>query len=192
MYSLTQILMTEYKTKKYYKILTKVEKYEQITDNLELEIAGFLTRVSEGELSHDSSKKIRAMLKIIDDMESVGDAIYQLSKVIDNAQQSKLKFTENQKKALREMFELVKMAFKEMNLNIEKEYHTVSIKNAYSIENKINEKRNQLRQQHVEDLKEKRYKHKTGTFYSDMFSIDERIGDYIINVSEAIQEYQDG
>ncbi|PKP32746.1 MAG: Na/Pi cotransporter [Bacteroidetes bacterium HGW-Bacteroidetes-16] len=192
MYSLTQILMTEYKTKKYYKILTKVEKYEQITDNLELEIAGFLTRVSEGELSHDSSKKIRAMLKIIDDMESVGDAIYQLSKVIDNAQQSKLKFTENQKKALKEMFELVKMAFKEMNLNIEKEYHTVSIKNAYSIENKINEKRNQLRQQHVEDLKEKRYKHKTGTFYSDMFSIDERIGDYIINVSEAIQEYQDG
>jgi phosphate:Na+ symporter len=192
MYLLTQVLLTDYKSKKYYKILAKIDKYEQITDDLELEIAGFLTRISEGELSHDSSKKIRAMLKIIDDMESVGDAIYQLSKVIDNAQQSKLKFTEHQKRALKEMFDLVKMAFKEMNLNIEKEYNTVSIKNAYDIENKINDKRNQMRQQHVEDLKEKRYKHKTGTVYSDMFSIDERIGDYIINVSEAIKEYKEG
>ena len=78
-----------------------------------------------------------------------------------------------------------------MNLNLEKDFGDMDIEYAYSIENMINEKRNLLRQQHVEDLREKKYKHKIGTFYSDMFSINERIGDYIINVSEAIKEYQD-
>lgn len=190
MFLFTQTLMADEKPKKFYKLLAKIEKYEQITDNLELEIANFLTKVSEGELSREGSKKIRAMLKIIDDMESIGDTIYQLSLVIENADKNKTKFTDYQKNALNEMFELLKKAFKVMNLNLDKEYDQVKIDNAYAIETMINEKRNQLRQQHVEDLKEKKYKHKTGTFYSDMFSIDERIGDYIINVSEAIQEYQ--
>ena len=131
------------------------------------------------------------MLKIIDDMESVADAIYQLSKVIDNLKQSKSKFTEYQNNAILEMQDLVKQAFVEMNLNLGNDFRSMDIKKAYLIEKEINTKRNLLRQQHVEDLKEKKYKHKTGTFYSDMFSINERIGDYIINVSEAIKEYQD-
>ena len=67
----------------------------------------------------------------------------------------------------------------------------MDIEKAHSLEIEINEKRNSLRQQHVEDLKEKKYKHKIGAFYSDLFSINERIGDYIINVTEAIEEYQD-
>ena len=191
MYSFIPSLMVEEKSKKYYKLLSKVEKYEEITDNIELEIALYLTRVSEGEISHESSKKIRAMLKIIDDMESVGDAIYQLSKVIENLKQSKSKFTEYQNNSVLEMIDLVRKAFVEMNINLSSEFRSMDIKSAYSIEKKINSKRNLLRHQHVEDLKEKKYKHKTGAFYSDMFSINERIGDYIINVSEAIKEYQE-
>jgi len=191
MFSFVQSLMVEKKPKKYYKLLTKIEKYEQITDDLELEIAAYLTRISEGEISHHSSKKIRAMFKIIDDMESMGDAIYHLSKIIDNSNQNKEKFTQHQIDSLTKMFELLNQAFTEMNLNLEKGFSDVDIEHAYIIETMINEKRNQLRQQHVEDLKEKKYKHKIGSFYSDMFSISERIGDYIINVSEAIKEYQD-
>lgn len=191
MYGLTRMMMQEEKTKKYDKLLTKVAKYEHITDSLEVEIAEYLTKISEGEISRDSSKKIRAMLKIIDDMESVGDAIYQLSKVIDNLRQSKYEFTEEQMKSITEMASLVNDAFAEMNANIEKDFVEVKVDKAISIEDSINQKRNALRQQHFEDLKEKKYKHKVGSFYRDMYSINERIGDYIINVSEAIGEYQE-
>lgn len=191
MFSFINILMNEKKSKKYYKTFTKIEKYEEITDNLELEIANFLTKISEGDISHESSKKIRAMLKIVDDMESVGDAIYQLSKVIDNSNKNSTKFTQQQNDCLSDIMNLVKKAFKEMNINLDKEYNEVDIKKAHSLEKTINKKRNELRQQHIEDLKAKKYKHKVGTFYSDMISINERIGDYIINVSEAIDEYQD-
>lgn len=190
MFTFIQILFDEEKTKKYHKLMSRIEKYEEITDTIELEIAVYLTKVSEGEISHESSKKIRAMLKIIDDMESVADAIYQLSKVIDNSRQNKSKFTQHQNNSIMEMFELIKHAFTEMNINLDNSFSDMNIEGAQNIEKQINEKRNQLRQQHIEDLKEKKYKHKTGTFYSDIFSINERIGDYIINVSEAIEEFQ--
>ncbi len=191
MFTFIQSLMVEENSKKNYKLLARVEKYEEITDNIELEIAIYLTKVSEGEISHESSKKIRAMLKIIDDMESVADAIYQLSKVIENLKQSNSNFTEHQNHAIMEMLGLVHEAFIEMNHNLNNNFSDMDIKNAYAIEKKINDLRNLLRQKHVEDLKEKRYKHKTGAFYTDMISINERIGDYIINVSEAIKEYQE-
>jgi phosphate:Na+ symporter len=178
-------------SKKYHKLLAKVAKYEQITDNMEVEIAKYLTKVSEGEISFESSKKIRIMLKMIDDMESVGDAIYQLSLVFDNYNQSKSEFTDFQVNSLNEMYSLIMIAFGEMQYNLNKEIKDVDITKALEIELQINEKRNELRTQHFEDLKEKKYKHKTGTFYSDMFSITEKIGDYIINVSEAIEEFKD-
>jgi phosphate:Na+ symporter len=156
-----------------------------------MEIAAYLTKVSEGEISHDSSKKVRAMLKIIDDMESVGDSIFQLSKINDSSRQNKSTFTNEQIEALTDMFTLVREAFDEMNHNLEVGFSNVDITKAYQIEKSINERRNLLRQQHVEDLKAKKYKYKTAALYSDMFSINERIGDYIINVSEAIEEYRE-
>ncbi len=191
MFAFTQRMMWEEKPKKVAKLLTKIEKYEQITDNIELEIAEYLTKVSEGEISRDSSIKIRAMLKIIDDMESVGDAIYQLAKVVETLKQSKSNFTDYQNKSIKEMCSLVHLAFAEMNASLEKEFDEVDVELAKTLEIEINTKRNQMREQHVEDLKEKKYKHKLGSYYRDMYSINERIGDYIINVSEAIQEYQE-
>ncbi|NOR86084.1 MAG: Na/Pi cotransporter family protein [Bacteroidales bacterium] len=191
MFSFAQKVMLEEKNKKYNKLLSKIEKYEEITDNLEVEIAEYLTKVSEGEISHDSSKKIRAMLKIIDDMESIGDAVFQLSKVMDNVRQHKSNFTEAQNKSLFELFDIVKEAFVEMNINLEGNFREANINRAIEIEKEINQKRNELRKQHVEDLKEKKYKHKIGTIYSDIYSVSERIGDFIINVSEAIGEYQE-
>jgi len=191
MFSFVISILGDIKQKKYYKLLTKIEKYEQITDNLEMEIAVFLTKASEGEISHESSKKIRAMLKMIDDMESIGDALYQLSKIIDNSNQNNSKFKEEQKGALSEMFDILKEAFHEMNQNLETGFSEVDITRALDIEEMINYKRQILRQKHIDDLKLKKYKHKTGSLYSDMISVSERIGDYIFNVSEAMKEYQD-
>lgn len=191
MYSFIEILMEQQKPKKYYKFLSKIEKYEQITDNLEIEIANFLTRVSEGELSHEGSSKIRAFLKIIDDMESIGDSIFQLSKVVENLNQEKSHFSKSQMSAIKDISKLIEKAFAEMNKNLATDFSTVNIAKAKKLEEEINAKRDELRQQHVEDLKNKKYKHKLGSFYSDMFSMNEKIGDYIINVSEAIYEYQE-
>ncbi len=176
--------------KKYRKLLLRISKYEEITDNIEIEIATFLTKVSEGEMSHESTKEIRAMLKIIDDMESVADVIFQISKIVDNNVQRKIEFTEEQKKALNELMQLVQQAFIEMNTNLNQSYGTIDPEPAFLIEQKINKKRNHLRHQHIDDLKEKKYKHKVGAYYSDIFSLTEKVGDYVANVTAAIKEYQ--
>ncbi|NQV01510.1 MAG: Na/Pi cotransporter family protein [Bacteroidia bacterium] len=191
MFYFLQTLQTEIKPKKYYKLISKIEKHEQITDDLELEIAQYLTNIAEGEISHDSSKKIRAMLKMIDELESIADVIYSMSKIFDKVKEKKVKFLQHQKDSLQEMFDLLTQTFGEMNLNLGKGFSEVDTAKAFALEERINEKRDQLRQQHVEDLKEKRYKHKTGAFYSDLFSLSERIGDYILNVNETIKEYQE-
>ena len=191
MFNFISPLLHDISLKKYDKQLQRIAKYEEITDNIEVEIATFLTKVSEGEMSHDSSREIRAMLKIIDDMESVGDVIYQISRVIDNNVQQKIEFTEKQRHGLNEMMELVKEAFVEMNKNLNQPYGTVKAEDAYDIENKINKKRDSLRHKHIDDLKEKKYKHKVGAYYSDIFSLTEKVGDYVVNVSEAIIEYQE-
>jgi len=191
MFQFIPALLQDPTNKKYDKLLKRIGKYEEITDNLEVEIATFLTLIAEGEMSHDSSKNIRAMLKIIDDMESVGDVIFQISRIIDNSVQRKIVFTDDHKKSLNQLFELVKEAFVEMNINLKLSYHDVDPDNAYLIERKINVKRDQLRQQHIDDLRDKKYKHKVGAFYSDIFSLTEKVGDYVINVTDAIVEYQD-
>jgi len=92
--------------------------------------------------------------------------------------------------AIKDISKLIEKAFEEMNKNLEIDFKSVDIEKAKSLEQKINKKRDEMRQQHVEDLKSKKYKHKLGSFYSDMFSMNEKIGDYIINVSEAIYEFQ--
>ncbi len=186
-----QSMLTETKSKKYYKLLEKIEKGEQITDDLEQEISLYLTNVAEGELSHDSSKKIRAMIKMIDEMESIGDVIFAMSKVVDRIKEKKIKLNQQQDQFLNELFELILQAFVEMNRSLEKGFSDVNTDKAYLLETMINEKRDQIRQQHVEDLKEKKYKHKTGAYYGDLFSLGERIGDYILNVSEAFKEYEE-
>lgn len=177
--------------KKYEKLLKKIAKYEDITDNMEIEIANYLTRISEDEISHDSSKQIRAMLRIIDDMESVGDVIYRISKTIDNNIQQKIELTKYQHERLKELFAILNESFAEMNKNLELSYGNVNPVAAFKIEDRINEKRNEMRQQHINDLKEKKYKHKTGAYYSDVFSLSEKVGDYVINVTEAMKEYQE-
>jgi phosphate:Na+ symporter len=191
MFTFIPPLLDDITEKKYGKLLHRISKYEDITDNIEIEIASFLTKVSEGEVSRESSKEIRAMLKIIDDMESVGDVIYQISKISDNKVQQKITFTKAQREALFELMDLVKQAFIEMNKNLNKAYGAVNTDEAYRIENEINQKRDKLRHQHIDDLKEKKYKHKVGAYYSDIFSLTEKVGDYVVNVSEAINEYQE-
>jgi len=184
-------LMAETNSKTYDLLLRKIEKHEQITDNMELEIASYLTSLSEGELSHSSSLRVRGMLKIIDDMESIGDVCYQMSKIIDNNNQAKVSLTDEQIENLNKMFDLVKESFRIMNENLGKETKYLNYQAAEEIEHKINDFRNELRQNHVDALKEKTYEFKSGAYYSDIFSLCEKTGDFVINVSESILEYNE-
>lgn len=184
---LTEIFITK-PGKRYTSLLGKIQKYEEITDNMEEEIAVFLTKVSEGDISHESSNNIRAMLTIVDDLESAADVIYQLSRVIDNSTQKKLSLPQEQKAAIQEMISLVDTSVITMNSNLDQPYTSVNPQQAVDIEQEINSRRDALRQKHAGDLKEKKYKHKVGAYYSDLYSMTEKVADYIINVTEAIVE----
>jgi len=188
MYDFIPKLMSADKQKKIDKLLARIKKYEEITDNMELEIASYLTQVSEGEMTGKGSRKIRALLKIIDDMESAADVIYRLSRTIDNMKQSKITLPIEQEDSINDMMALVRNALNVMTENLEMKFDDVTLDSAAEAEKLINDKRNALRYKHVDDLKAKIYKHKVGTFYSDLFSLNEKVGDYIINVTEAIVE----
>lgn len=181
-------LIEEQKPKKFSKLVERIKKYEEITDNLEDEIAAYLSKMLEGEISNESSRKIMAMLSIIDNLESNADVIYQVSSVIDQNIQRKIVIPEEQILLLKELWALVSKSFEEMNANLEQSLWSVDPEKALTIENQINTKRNELRIKHFEDLKAKNYKHKVGVFYTDIFSLSEKIGDYVINVTEAIEE----
>lgn len=188
MFSFIPELLEIQKPKKHAKLVERIKKYEQITDNIEDEIAAYLSKMLEGEMSNESSRKIMAMLTIIDDLESNADVIYQVSRVIDQNYQQKNQIPEEQIVMLMELWSLVKMSFDEMNKNLEKSLWDVIPTNAIEIEKQINMKRDALRIRHLEDLKAKKYKHKVGVYYTDLFSLSEKIGDYVINVTEAIEE----
>jgi len=184
-------LLNKTPDKEYLKLIKRIAKYEEITDNIEVEVATFLASVSDGDVSHESSKEIRAMLKIIDDMQSAADVIFQMSKTIDNNVRKKIRLTNNQLKAITDMSVMVNEAISEMVLNLNRPYQSINPAKAAELEEQINARRDQLRHKHIDDLKEKKYKHRVGAFYSDLFSMMEKVGDYVINVSEALQEISD-
>ncbi|MFA8301120.1 MAG: Na/Pi cotransporter family protein [Hyphomicrobiales bacterium] len=190
MFELIPKLLVEKNEKKYNKLLKKAKNYEDIIDRMEVEIANYLTKISESKISRRGTMQIRAMLKIIDDIESIGDVCYNMIMTIKSKNEQKLYFTQDLRDNLDEMFLLTKEALLNMEGNLNLEYKDVLLSKASDIEAKINELRDNLRVQHVEDIKQEKYSYKKGTFYSSLFSNCEKVGDHVINVSEAIVENQ--
>ncbi|MBN2892846.1 MAG: Na/Pi cotransporter family protein [Bacteroidales bacterium] len=186
--------MFEFAKKLYYsdkdekidKLFKKIKKYEDIVDRMEVEIANYLTKISESELSSLGSKRIKAMLEIIDDIESIGDSCYNLAQAIMRKHDNKIVFTEKINVNIEKMFKLIDSAFEEMNKNLSHEYSEIKVDKAIHIEKEINKYRNLLRDNNVINIKAKEYKYKVGITYSEIFSISERIGDYIINTAQSI------
>jgi len=182
-----ELFITE-KDKEFEKRYEKIEKYEDISDRMEIEIANYLTKVSESELSAISSRRIRAMFEMIDDIESIGDSCYNLAKAMYRKKEGKIEFTEEISLNIKNMFDLVDEALTEMQKNLSDEYSNIDESKAIEIEEKINNYRNQLRKEHMQNIKAGKYKYKTGVIYNELFSTAEKLADYIINVTEAIQE----
>jgi phosphate:Na+ symporter len=172
-------------------IFSKLEHYEQITDRVELEIANYLNNISEGEISEESGRRLQAMYTIISEIESIGDSGYNIARILQRKKVYNSKFDQDMVKKLEHMLDLLDNAFKQMIFNLELGYKNISnISGAEDAENSINEYRNHLKEEHLLNLENNVYNYQTGVFYMDVIAECEKVGDYIINVSEAIIEIQ--
>ena len=165
----------------------KLVKYEEITDNIEREIAAYLNEVSRGELSERSSMRIKGMYKIIGEMESLGDSGESISRMLQRARTHGKFFDEELITRLNRMLDNVDEAYRAMLENLKAPYGTLKdITNAEHAEDHINECRNTLREEHIVNIEENPdYNYQTGVFYIDIVSELEKIGDFIINISQA-------
>jgi phosphate:Na+ symporter len=172
--------------KKISKHIKKIAKYEDITDNLEKEISEYLGNVSASDLSVNSSNDLRAMLSIVNDLERIGDIFFEISKTIEKKVENKLWFEQSQRDRLNELVDKVEESMQIMEENLSGSYSQVDITEAKRVENEINDLRNAMRKKHLKSIEKGDYKPAAGLSYSNIFSSLERIGDHVINVSEAV------
>ena len=169
----------------------KLIKYEEITDRIEYEIASYLNDVSKFELSNESGSRIKAMYKIIGEMESLGDSGEAIGRMLQRKNVHGKAFDENMLKRLDKMLDLVDAAYVAMIENLKKKYSSLTdISNAEDAEYNINEYRNALREEHIVNLESNTYNYQTGVFYMDVISELEKMGDFIINISQAELEVE--
>ena len=168
------------------KLYTRIEKYEGISDNMELEIAKYLESVSDAHLSDDTKAKIRAMLREISELESIGDACFNMARTISRKYNGKEDhFIEKQYDHLHQMMELTDQSLTEMNRLMGGRRESYDVNRSFNIEHEINNYRNQLKSQNISDINNHQYTYAVGTIYMDLINECEKLGDYVVNVVEA-------
>lgn len=185
-----ELIHTKANTEDFNKILTRIEKYEDISDKMELEIAQFLNHVAEGRLSNAGKIKIAAMLRIIGEIESIADCCYGVGKIMLRKNESHVEFNEDIYTNVDTLYRYVEEAMKLMveQLNNIKDMDPSLMALSYDKEREINNMRNQLRLGNVDNINEHRYEYQTGIYYMDLVADLERTGDYIINVIDTLKE----
>ena len=192
MFGMVQDLMHTEKDDDFNKLFSRVEKYENISDNMELEIANYLNQVSEGRLSSESKLQIRAMLREVTLIESIGDSCYNLARTINRKRQTNQDFTEKQYEHIHFMMKLTDDALAQMIVVVEKpEHQSIDINKSFNIENEINNYRNQLKNQNILDVNNKENDYQMGVYYMDIIAECEKLGDYVVNVVEASSDVKE-
>ena len=192
MFGMVQDLLHTDKDDDFNKVFSRVEKYENISDNMEVEIANYLNQVSEGRLSSESKLQIRAMLREVTEIESIGDSCYNLARTINRKRQTNQDFTEKQYEHIHFMMKLTNDALEQMIVVVEKpEHHSIDVNKSFNIENEINNYRNQLKNQNILDVNNKEYDYQMGVYYMDIIAECEKLGDYVVNVVEASSDVKE-
>jgi len=176
-------------TEKFLQIFNRIDKYEQISDRMEIEIADYLTKVMEGRLSSLGKERVRSMLRTISEIESIADSCNNLSKAIKRRNDAKSVFTDEQNHSIDLMFALDMKAITHMNELLNKQKHDISsddVNVALNIENEINNYRNQLKKDNIENIDAKKYNYSDSVYYVDIVSECEKFGDYVLNVVQAV------
>ena len=185
MFGMLKDLLHETNENDFNKLFSRIEKYENISDNMELEIANYLNKVSEGRLSSESKLEIRGMLREVTEIESIGDSCYNLARTINRKRNGGNDFTEKQYEHIHQMMQLTSDALTHMIAVVEDEHHVVDVNKSFNIENEMNNYRAQLKNQNVVDVNNKEYDYQMGVHYMDLIGECEKLGDYVVNVVEA-------
>lgn len=180
-------LITETDSSAQLKIHERIQRYEEITDRLEIEISQYCSRISTTELSPESSERVRAMLSISNDLERIGDVFNQMSLTIRRKNEEKIWFTQEQRDKLFGLHDLVEKSLLIMTGNLNREEEAIiDLSAAREIEREINRSRNAIRKEYIHRIEKGKYNLRSGTIYSELFSSLEKVGDHVINVSEAL------
>ena len=185
MFSMVRDLLGVKNENDFVKLFTRIEKYEGISDNMEIEIANYLDKVSDSHLSDETKAKIRAMLREISEIESIGDSCYNIARTLNRKLRGKEDFTEQQYDHLHQMFELTDDSLTQMNVMLSSRRYDLDVNRSFNIENEINNYRTQLKSQNINDVNNHLYTYAIGTMYMDIVSECEKLADYVINVVEA-------
>lgn len=185
MYGMTCALLDEKDKKEFESQYARIERYETIADNMEIEIANYLEQVGREHLSDDTKEKTRIILRQIGELESIGDACYKMARMIAQMRENKEDFVEEQYAKLHDMFRLVNEALVQMIIVVTGRREDLSLDDSISIENDINELRDRLRIDTVVGVNLHKYSYSLGTLYTDIVADCEKIGDYVMNIVEA-------
>ena len=185
MFSMVRELLGVKNENDFVKLFTRIEKYEGISDNMEIEIANYLDKVSDSHLSDETKARIRAMLREISEIESIGDSCYNIARTLNRKLRGKEDFTEQQYDHLHQMFELTDDSLTQMNVMLSGRRYNLDVNRSFNIENEINNYRTQLKSQNINDVNNHLYTYAIGTMYMDIVSECEKLADYVINVVEA-------
>ena len=187
MFEYNKRMYKETDEKKFKKLLEKIEKSEIKMDELEVEIANYLTQISEGELSIMGSRRIRTLLKINDNIESLADTSYNIARVINRKRKRKIWFTPEQREDIQKMFVLIDKSYKiVLDALRDLQDDSVNIDEIMKIEKEINEFRNYLRKENAKNIAENKYSYQSSVVYVDLFTLCEIMGDHLINIAQAI------
>ena len=185
MYGMVKDLLAEKDKEKFAKQFVRIEKYEGISDNMEIEIARYLEQVSDAHLSDETKEKIRRMLRQISEIESIGDACYNLARTMNRRMQSNKDFTAQQYEQIHKMIDLTDQSLTQMNNILKGRREELDINETFRIENDINSLRNRLKTENIQAVNEHQYDYAIGTMFTDLISECEKLGDYVVNVVEA-------
>ena len=185
MFGMVKELLGETNEDKFVKLFTRIEKYEGISDNMQIEIAKYQDQVSDSHLSDETKAKIRAMLREISEIESIGDSCYNIARTLNRRIKGKEDFIPSQYEHMHQMMELTDQALTQMNITLVGHKVDNDANLSFNIENEINNYRNQLKSQNINDVNNHLYTYAIGTMYMDIVQECEKLGDYVVNVVEA-------
>ena len=185
MFGMASALIDEKDKKEFESQYARIERYETIADNMEIEIANYLEQVGNEHLSDETKDKTRVILRQIGELESIGDACYKMARTISHLRENKEDLTAEQYTRLRDMLRLVNEAVVQMIVVVSGRRKDLSLADSLSIENDINELRNQIKSETVVGVNSHQYSYTLGTLYNDIIADCEKIGDYVMNIVEA-------
>lgn len=186
MFGLVIDLINEHDAGRIGNLFERIRKYEDISDNMEIEIAKYLEAVSGNHVSDDTKSKIRGMLRVISELETIGDSCFHIARTISRRSLGNEEFSDRQASRINQMFNLVNDALTQMNILLGQSRSNVDINHSYNIESEINNYQRQLGNQNISDVNNHVYAYAVGTIFMDIINECEEIGNATVNVVEAV------